>query len=210
MKLVTLISSGIDSSVATHLMLEKGCEIIAVHMDNRPLIDDRPLKKIKALLKTLSKDHNTKIKLYIAKHGLTQSEIVKKCDRKLTCILCRRFMYRVAEKIAEKENAEGIITGESLGQVASQTLDNLYVEDTCISTRVIRPLIGLDKTEIISIAKDIGTYDTSILPGQCCSLIPMFPETHGKVKEIEIAENKIDVEKLVKTAVDTAEILEIK
>ena len=138
MKLITLISGGIDSPVATHLMFEKNCDIIAIHMDNRPFIDDRPLKKVKTLLKTIAKTHNKKIKLYIAPHGPTQSEVVKKCDRKLTCVLCRRFMYRVAEKIAEKEKAEGVITGESLGQVASQTLDNIYVEDTCIKTKVIR------------------------------------------------------------------------
>lgn len=210
MKLITLISDGIDSPVATHLMLEKGCNIIAVHMDNRPFIDERPFEKVKKLLTTLTKHHKITIKLYIAKHGPTQAEIVKQCDRKLTCVLCRRFMYRVAEKIVEKEKAEGIITGESLGQVASQTLDNLYVEDTCLNTKVIRPLIGLDKTEIIAIAKDIGTYPISILPGHCCGLTPMFPETHGKTKDIDNAESKLDIDRLVDDAVKNAKIIEIK
>lgn len=209
MKLITLISSGIDSSVATNLMQDKGCDIIAVHMDNSQSIDKRSIEKVNTLLTAIAKHRNTKIKLYIAKHGPTLSEIMKKCDRKLTCVLCKRFMYRIAEEIAKKEKAEGIITGESLGQVASQTLDNLYIEDSAVNTRILRPLIGLDKTEIIDIAKEIGTYDISILPEQCCSLMPKFPETHGKLKDIEIAESKIDVKALVKKSVESAEIVEI-
>ena len=209
MKLVTLISGGIDSPVATHLMLDKGCGMIAVHMDNKPYTDEKTSEKVKTLLKTIAKNHNTKIKLYIAKHGPTQKEIIKKCDKKLTCILCKRFMYRVAEDIAKKEKAEGIITGESMGQVASQTLDNLYIEDSAVSTRILRPLISLDKQEIIEIAKKTGTYETSILPSQCCSLVPKFPETHGKQEELKKAEEKLDVEALVKKSVESAEILEI-
>ncbi|NOQ38631.1 hypothetical protein GQ472_07150 [archaeon] len=209
MKLVTLLSGGIDSPVATHLMLDKGCDIIAVHMDNNNFTDNRSLEKVKTLLKTIAKHRNTKIKLCIAKHGPTLSEIMKKCDRKLTCVLCKRFMYRIAEEIAKKEKAEGIITGESMGQVASQTLDNLHIEDSAVNTRILRPLIGLDKTEIIDIAKEIGTYDISILPEQCCSQVPKFPETHGKLKEIEIAESKIDVKALVKKSVESVKIIEI-
>jgi len=209
MKLVTLISGGIDSPVATHLMIDKGCDIIAVHMDNNQYIEKKSSEKVKILLKTIAKNHNTKIKLYIAKHEPTLSEIMKKCDKKLTCILCKRFMYRTAEEIAKKEKAESIITGESMGQVASQTLDNLYVEDSAVNTRILRPLIGLDKTEIIDIAKEIDTYNTSILPEQCCSHVPKFPETHGKVKEIEIAEEKLDIKTLVKKSVENAEVFEI-
>ncbi|MCK5043308.1 MAG: 7-cyano-7-deazaguanine synthase, partial [Candidatus Aenigmarchaeota archaeon] len=96
MKIVTLISGGIDSPVATYLMLDKGCGMIAVHMDNKPYTDEKTSEKVKTLLKTIAKNHNTKIKLYIAKHGPTQKEIIKKCDKKLTCILCKRFMYRTA------------------------------------------------------------------------------------------------------------------
>lgn len=209
MKLVTLISGGIDSPVATHLMIDKGCDIIAVHMDNNKYIEKKSSEKVKILLKTIAKNHNTKIKLYITKHEPTLSEIMKKCDRKLTCILCKRFMYRTAEEIAKKEKAESIITGESMGQVASQTLDNLYIEDSAVNTRILRPLIGLDKTEIIDIAKETGTYNTSILPEQCCNHVPKFPETHGKVKEIEIAEEKLDIKTLVKKSVENAEVFEI-
>ncbi len=207
MKLITLISGGIDSPVAAHLMLKKGCEMTAIHLKNST--DKRQLEKIKKILKTLEKLHNTKISLYSIDHAQTLEKITKKCDTKLTCILCRRFMYRIAEEIAKKEKADAILTGESLGQVASQTLDNLYAEHSSTRTRVLRPLIGFDKSEIINISKDIGTYETSILPDTSCPFTPKYPETHAKKKDIESAEKKLDIDTIIKKVTKKAKSIDI-
>ena len=207
MKLISLLSGGIDSPVASYLMMKKGVDVVFVHMDNRPFIDDRPLEKVKKLVATLNKKTKKNAKLYLIPHGKSQSVVVKKAKRKLTCLICRKIMLEVAIKIAKKEKAAGIITGESLGQVASQTLDNIYVENMGISVPVFRPLIGFDKEETIKIAKEIGTYEISILPGQCCNLIPPYPETHGKIDEIKEAKRLVDVDMLVNDAVKNVQII---
>ncbi|MBW6451319.1 MAG: hypothetical protein K0B02_01135 [DPANN group archaeon] len=209
-KLVSLISGGIDSPVATHLMLKKGVDLVFVHMDNRPFIDDRPLNKVMSLLEHLAKLHKKDLKLYVVPHGPNQSLFASSCDRKLTCVLCRRMMYRVGENVAKLENADAILTGESLGQVASQTLDNLFVEKQSIATRVLSPLIGFDKEETIKIAKEIGTYEISILPGECCSLTPLYPETHANLKYVESEESNIDITSLLDESVSNAKIITIK
>ena len=208
MKLISLLSGGIDSPVASYLMMKKGADVVFVHMDNRPFIDDRSFEKVKKLVAALNKKTKKNAKLYLIPHGKSQSVVVKKAKRKLTCLMCRKIMLEVAIKIAKKEKAAGILTGESLGQVASQTLDNIYVEDLSILVPVFRPLIGFDKEETIKIAKEIGTYEISILPGQCCNIIPSYPETHGKIDEIKEAERLVDVDTLVNDAVKNAKIIE--
>ncbi|NOR85804.1 hypothetical protein GQ473_06825 [archaeon] len=210
MKLISLLSGGIDSPVASYLMMKKDADVVFVHMDNRPFIDDRPLEKVKKLVAILNKKTKKNAKLYLIPHGKSQSVIVKKAKRKLTCVMCRKIMLEVAIIIAKKEKANGIITGESLGQVASQTLDNIYVENKGISVPVFRPLIGFDKEETIKIAKEIGTYEISILPGQCCNLTPPYPETHSKIDEIKEAEELVDIDYLVEDAVKNAKFIEIK
>lgn len=205
-KMVALISGGIDSVVAMHLMLKNSVDIVAVHMHNAPFIDEKPLKKSRKLLELLAKKYRRKIKFYIIAHGANQAVIVKNCSRKYICVICRRFMYRIAEAIAKIERADAIVTGENLGQVASQTLDNLYVENKAIKMPVLRPLIGFNKNDIIKIAKDIGSYETSILPGQCCNVAPIFPETHASLAEIENNEKNLNVKELVKEAVKTASV----
>lgn len=209
-KLVSLISGGIDSPVATYLMLRLGADIALVHMDNRPFIDERPIEKVKKLAELLAKKCGRDMALYLVPHGASQHEIVKKCPRKLTCVLCRRMMYRAAEAIAKKEGAEGIVTGENLGQVASQTLDNLAAEDNAIFMPIHRPLLGFDKEDTIKIAKEIEAYDISILPGECCSMVPPYPETHAKLSDIEAAEKNLDVDAMVKKAVGGAAVFAVK
>ncbi|MCK5332949.1 MAG: hypothetical protein KAJ24_00410, partial [Candidatus Aenigmarchaeota archaeon] len=118
-KLVSLISGGIDAPVATHIMMQRGAEIVLVHMDSRSSIDARPVNNVKKLASILAKAAKKDIKLYIVPHDNNQQEINEKCPQNLMCILCRRTMYRIAEAIAEKEGANGIVTGENLGQVAS-------------------------------------------------------------------------------------------
>ena len=203
MKGVVLISGGIDSPVAAYIMMKKGVETIFVHFDNKPYTDEKQLNKTKKLVEILSKKFNKKIKLYLVNHGPNQTEFLKKTNHRYNCLLCRSLMYRVAEKIAIKEKADFLITGENLAQVASQTLDNLIVEDKSIKIPVLRPLLCHDKNDIIKIAKAIGTFETSILPGMCCSHIPKHPVTRAKKEEFEFELQKIEVDKLVEDSLKT-------
>ncbi len=188
MKLVALMSGGIDSPVAAYLMLKKGAEIVALHMDNRPLTHINTVSKTLRLIDRLEIISGKKITRYLAPHGKNQLEFAQNCKNNLQCVLCRRMMYRVAELVATDVSADAILTGESLGQVASQTLKNLRSENDVISIPVLRPLIGFDKLEIEAIAKEIGTYEISIEAGGCCSITPRYPATAaeiGRVKEEE-------------------------
>ena len=192
-KAVALISSGIDSPVAAWVMKEKGLEIIGLHMDNRPFTDARQISKTKRLCKIIGIK-----KLYVSKHGLAMSDILKGINRRFTCILCRRLMFRTAERVAEKEGAQFMITGENLGQVASQTLDNMSVADKAVSSRmtILRPLLCYDKQDIVNIAKKIGTYEISIEPPGCCRLVPSNPATKSTVEQIEKEEDNCRIRDL--------------
>ncbi len=201
------MSGGIDSPVSTHLLLERGADIIAVHFDNRPFTDDKQLNKTLELIKTLEELSGKRIKTYIVPHGPAQTTIARNAHRRYQCVLCRRMMYRIAERIAREEGAVAIATGESLGQVASQTLANLRTEEQSIEIPVLRPLIGLDKVEIVRIAKKIGTFELSISPGLCCTIVPDKPSTQARLNAILEEEGRIDVESLVEDAVKGAEVV---
>ncbi|UCD93216.1 MAG: hypothetical protein JSV43_00450 [Methanobacteriota archaeon] len=206
MKVVSLVSGGIDSPVATHLLLKKGADIVAVHFDNQPFTDDKQLNKTLELIKTLESISGKKMKKYVIPHGPTQTIIARNAHRRYQCVLCRRMMYRIAERIAREEGATAIATGESLGQVASQTLTNLRTEEQSIQIPVLRPFIGLDKVEIERIAKDIGTFELSISPGLCCTIVPDKPSTEARLKVILEEEEKMDIESLVDEAIKGAEV----
>lgn len=206
MKLLSLISGGIDSPVSTYLLLKKA-NIIAVYFDNQPFTDERQLNKAIELIKHLEKISKKKIKIYIVNHGKSQVIFAKNCNRNIHCLLCRRMMFRIAEKIAKKENAKFLLTGESLGQVASQTLTNIKVESQAVKIPILRPLIGFDKIEIEKIAKKIGTYNISISPGLCCTIVPKKPRTSGRLEEVLREEGKVEIEKMVDFAINSARIL---
>lgn len=203
---IALISGGIDSPVAVWMMMKRGVDIVALFMDTRPLVDDRTSKRAFKTIKKLAEWKNGPLKTYTAPFGNVLLRLLKVEDYKLGCILCKRMMYRVAEVIAKKEGVKAIITGESLGQVASQTLDNLYVIDKVIQLPVFRPLLGMDKDEIIKIARKIGTYDISILPANCCLGPPLHPETKASLSRVEKAETSLDIEKFLEEMVKDAKV----
>ncbi|KYK29692.1 hypothetical protein AYK20_05025 [Thermoplasmatales archaeon SG8-52-1] len=209
MKFVSLISSGIDSPVATYLLSKNADEIILVHGDIRPFTDEREIENFTLLVGYLKKIMSCPIKVYVVSHGESLGSFKQFCNNKYTCVFCKRTLLRFAEKIAEKEGADAIIMGDSLGQVASQTLQNIKVIDNAVKIPILRPLIGLDKEDVIKIAKEIDAYPLSILPTDGCSAVPSKPSTMAKLEKILEEESKIDVKNLVKNAVNSLKILEI-
>jgi len=209
MKIVSLLSSGIDSPVATYLMSKKTDEIILLHADIRPYTDEREIDNFVLIAKHLKKITSRSIKAYALPHGKALKIFKLKCENRLTCVFCKRMLVRYAEKIALKENADAIVMGDSLGQVASQTLQNIVVIEETVSIPVLRPLIGYDKEEIIEIAKEIGTYELSILPSSACSAVPNKPSTRAKIDKVIENEKLIDAEKILEDIVNDAKLISI-
>ncbi|MBI5079194.1 tRNA 4-thiouridine(8) synthase ThiI [Candidatus Wolfebacteria bacterium] len=208
---IVLISGGIDSPVASYFAMKRGVETIYLHFHSYPFTSKNSIEKVKQLVNILNK-FRQKSKLILIPFAEIQQKIVSaKIDEKLRVILYRRFMFRIAEKIAEKENTCVLITGESIGQVASQTLENIKAVEEAAKIPVIRPLAGFDKEEIINIARNIGTFETSIIScDDTCSLFaPVHPETKADIKSVKLAEKKLDVKNLVAKAVKNIEIKEI-
>jgi thiamine biosynthesis protein ThiI len=204
---VMMVSGGIDSPVAMHYLLRQGHELMAVHMDNRPFTDDSPLAKVVDHLEILRARYEQPIPLYLVPHGSTQVTLMRETDRHVGCVLCRRFMWRSAEKIAEREGGTFLATGEALGQVASQTLSNMRTATASVRLPIVRPLIGFDKQEIETVAKSIGTYGISTRPGVCCQAVPDKPATRSNLVQILREEERIDVEQMIDDCVRKAVIL---
>jgi thiamine biosynthesis protein ThiI len=208
-KVVCLLSGGIDSPVACWLMMKRGCPIVPVYFDNSPFTDENTKERALAVAKklfewTIGFPH----KIYIVPHGQNLSVFQEKCSRRLTCILCKRMMYRIAEQIAEKEKAQGIVTGESIGEQASQTLQNLYVlNDAARKYPVFRPLLGFDKTETEALAKKINTFETSIRRVKGCTAAPKKPATKAKIEEVRKEEESLDIERMVKSSVMNSNVV---
>jgi thiamine biosynthesis protein ThiI len=202
-----LMSGGIDSPVALDLMLRQGHEMVAVHLDNRPFTDDSPLEKVTDHLGLLRTRYQQRIPLYLLPHGPTQITLMRNTDRHVGCVLCRRFMWRSAERIAERENAHFLVTGEALGQVASQTLSNMRSATSVVKLPIVRPLIGYDKQEIERVAREIGTYGISTRPGLCCQAVPDRPATRSNLLQIQSEESVLDVDQIVDDVIRKATIL---
>jgi thiamine biosynthesis protein ThiI len=209
MKFVSLVSSGIDSPVATYLLSKKTEELIMIHADNRPFTDDREIQNFIKLAKHLKKNIPSNVKAYKVPHGETLSTYKQEAEHRFTCVFCKRMLVRYAEEIAKKEKADAIIMGDSLGQVASQTLQNIRVVDQATTIPILRPLIGFDKEDVVKIAKDIGTYDLSIQPSDSCSAVPNKPSTMAKLDQILFEESKINVNKLVNQSIKNAKLIDI-
>ncbi len=212
-KVISLISGGIDSPVSSFYAMKRGCEVVFVHFHSFPYTGIESIEKIKKIVKILNK-FQFRSKIYLVPFADLQSEIFVNTAgnfEKFRVVLYRRFMLRIAEKICEKENGQAIITGDAIGQVASQTLENIKTINDVCGIPVLRPLIGFDKEEIINKAKDIGTYEISILPhcDVCTRFMPKHPATKTKIEIVKEIEKNLDVEKLVGDAIKNAKIEEI-
>ncbi|MBR9706848.1 MAG: hypothetical protein GOV15_00230 [Candidatus Diapherotrites archaeon] len=204
---IVLLSGGFDSPVAAHLMLEKGYDLVFAHCYNNPYADDRELDKCRLVIQYFAKKYNKAFKFYIIPHGKDLTAIMKETTRGLTCLFCRRMMYRLAAGVAKLEKADFLVSGENLGQVASQTLDNLSAIDPSVDIEVIRPLLTYNKNEIIKIAREIGTYDISVMPSMCCTATPRNPATRAKLHFVEKEEGRrLDVKEMTSTALDNLEV----
>ena len=208
-KAVCLVSGGIDSPVAAWLAMKKGCTPVFVYFDNSPFTDETTQQRAVETIKKL-KQHSTEksFRIYLVPHGNDLNDILRNCPRNLTCVLCKRMMYRVAEKIALKEGGEAMVTGEIIGEHASQTLRNLHIESQAVSkTTLLRPLIGMDKTEVESIARKIGTFNESAKPAQSCRGPPPKPRTRARLEEVLKAEERLRIESMVERDLKGASIL---
>jgi tRNA uracil 4-sulfurtransferase len=206
LKAIVLLSDGIDSPVAIYELLTDGWDVVALHMDNRPFTSDNYLAKVRMLVERIEAETGREVPLFIAGHGHNQELIAAELTElgedaiKYQCVLCKRQMYRVAEAVARRLGAHAIATGESLGQVASQTIHNLAAEEEAVSFPMVRPLLGLDKEDIIHIAKRIGTYEISIIPSLCCSIVPEKPQTRASLDRVRPYETKVGAERMLERA----------
>jgi thiamine biosynthesis protein ThiI len=199
------MSGGIDSAMVAYLMLEKGHDLEFVHFHNWPFASRTNWNKSKKLLKFLAKKFKRPLMLHVIHHGanLTEFKKIEGEPGHLTCVLCRRGMLREAELLAKKLGSDALLTGENLAQVASQTLQNLVVETQTVKIPIIRPLIGLNKQDIINVAREVKTYELSVGVTCDCRATPKKPSTSADLTKVKAIEKKAGVGKLAKTAMKT-------
>jgi thiamine biosynthesis protein ThiI len=209
-KAMLLLSGGIDSPAAGWMIAKRGVEIDAVHYYSYPYTSERAKEKVIELAKILA-SYCYNINLHIVPFTDIQMEIYEKCPHEELTIIMRRIMMQIAEKIAEKTGSLALVTGESIGQVASQTIHSLAVTNAAVSMPVFKPLIGMDKNEVVNIAKKIGTYETSILPYEdCCTVfVAKHPVTRPKLDRIVLSESKLDLAGLMDKAIENTEVMTI-
>ncbi len=204
-----LLSGGIDSPVAGYLIARRGVELRCVHFFSPPYTSERAKRKVLELA-GLMEDYTGHLKVHVVPFTEIQEAIRDHCPEDLFTILMRRFMMRIAQALAEKEECRCLITGESLGQVASQTMEAMGVTGAVCTLPVFRPCIGMDKEEIVRVSRRIGTFETSIQPYEdCCTVFtPKHPKTKPRLGPVEAAEAKLPVDELVRAAVENMELLE--
>lgn len=209
-KATLLLSGGIDSPVAGWMIAKRGVTMSAVHFNSPPYTSERAKEKVLDLARILS-ESLCGIRVHVVPFTDIQMQIHEKCHEDYTTIIMRRYMMRIANEIAKKEHSQALVTGESIGQVASQTMHALSCTDEIAEVPVFRPLIGFDKSEIIDIAKKIGTYETSNLPYEdCCTVFtPRHPATKPKMDIILDGESKLDTEALIKAALENTEVIQL-
>ncbi len=204
MKAVVLLSGGIDSPVAAYLMAHAGAEVVLLHMDNRPFADDESIERVKKLAVRIGEAAGCEIPLYSAPHGPSQEAIMHGAERPYQCVMCKHAMQTTAREFCKRVGADAIVMGDSLGQVASQTLMNIAAEFVDIGFTILRPLIGLDKLEIEAIAKEIGTYGISIMPSTGCTALPEKVVTMAKPEKIRVFSDKCGLEAVAVKAAENA------
>ena len=209
-KACLLLSGGIDSPVAGFMIAKRGVELCCVHYHSFPYTSERAKEKVLELARILS-EYCGKMRVYIVPFTEIQMQIHEKCPENFTTLIMRRYMMRIAEILARKDGAQALITGESIGQVASQTMEALVCTDEVVRMPVFRPCVGMDKSEIIERAEKIGTMETSSLPYEdCCTVFtPKHPATHPRKELVRRAEEKLDSQALIDAAIEGTEIVEV-
>ncbi|MBY0492755.1 MAG: tRNA 4-thiouridine(8) synthase ThiI [Cyanobacteria bacterium] len=204
-RLVGLLSGGIDSPVAAWRMMKRGCNVTLVHFHSAPFLSNTSQEKARQLAEVLTR-YQLRTKLYLVPFGELQRQITLSVQGDLRVIIYRRLMLRIAQRVASHVRARALVTGDVIGQVASQTLDNMAVIDQAAQIPVFRPLVAMDKEEIIAEAQRLGTFGISIVPDQdsCTLFTPRHPETHARRYAVDEAEKTLPVDTMIKTAVDSA------
>ena len=207
---VTLLSGGIDSPVSTYMIAKRGVRLIPVHFFSFPYTSEQAKQKVIELAELLT-DYCGRMTVEVVPFTHIQEEIRDKCPEEYFTLIMRRFMMRIAQRIAEANGAKALVTGENLGQVASQTMEAMAVTRAVTTLPILQPLIGMDKEEIVRLARRIGTFDTSILPYEdCCTVFtPKHPKTKPKLAEVEEIESALDVDALVDEAYEGIERIKV-
>ena len=205
---VTLLSGGIDSPVSSYMIARRGIHLVPVHFFSFPYTSEQAKEKVLELAKILTGSCG-RLAVEIVPFTHIQEEIRANCPEEYFTLIMRRFMMRISDKIAHQNGCKALVTGENLGQVASQTMEALRVTEECVTLPVLRPLIGMDKTDIVQIARKIGTFETSILPYEdCCTVFtPRHPRTKPKLEDVLVVESALDVDALVNEAFNNREII---
>ncbi len=210
-RVVCLLSGGIDSPVAVYSMLKRGCETFCVHFHGYPYVtrtsEVKSIELVRVLMRYGASPH-----LWSVPFGPLQHEVMQHVPEALRVVVYRRLMARIAQELARQVGADALVTGESLAQVASQTLPNLATIESAVSIPILRPLIGMDKVEIIERARAIDTYEISTLPGEdCCQLfVPRHPATATTIEEVQAAESALDMDRLVERGVQTVSRIDVR
>lgn len=210
-KVICLLSGGIDSPVACWLVMKRGCPAVPVYFDNSPYTDESTSNRaFRAAEAVFDWAVGFPRRMYVVPHGQNLSEIIEKCPERMTCILCKRMMYRIAERIADVEGAEGIVTGEAIGEQASQTLRNLRVlTEAAEKYPIHRPLLGFDKTDTVKIARKIGTFEITTQRAKSCEAVPSRPMTFSDQTKISEGEEALNIGKMIDRSISSIRIVEL-